>query len=237
MVNNNRTALGERHRCRFVHRAPTATNQTTAATKSACQVCTHGFPFLLILISFTFFTAPCHITLSSTCILFIPVCCDYTHMYVKINMLCTSPIKSSICIHLESAFIMHALKYWRPPRHTTYCLICVGFYLKIYLHIGPLQAQHVGGKNKLSKQKPEVSNWIYSSCLWELNSQHSIGVFLLAAFKRRGEMIQPNTATELPDFRPGRKLPKYIQKWQILIIDLIMMQEAQHIVVSCFPLT
>lgn len=48
---------------------------------------------------------------------------------------------------------------------------------------------------------PEVLNWIYSSCLWELSSQHFIGVFLLAAFKMKWEMIHTDISAELLEFR------------------------------------
>ncbi len=114
------------------------------------------------------------------------------------------------------AFMMYALKYWRPPQHTTYCLIFGGCYLKIYFYIGPLQAQHVGvgkkTKNKSVKTNARVSNWIYGSRLWELNSQHSNGVFLLPTFKRRGEMIHPDTSAEMLDYRPWIIPPKHIPK-------------------------
>lgn len=48
---------------------------------------------------------------------------------------------------------------------------------------------------------PEVLHWIYSSRRWELDWERFIGVFLLPAFKRKAEMIHPDTSAELLYFR------------------------------------
>lgn len=138
MVNNNRTVLGKLHRCRLVHAvpariSPTVTNPRKAAGKSCCQV--------TICISFLshfnrFYIRCC--ALSNNIIIYMPpfyTCLSrlHTHACKNICMFSKQVQLGEASISTSKAgFVMYSLKHWRPPLHTSYCLISVGGYLKIY---------------------------------------------------------------------------------------------------------
>lgn len=103
------------------------------------------------------------------------------------------------CLHsAQKQAFEHTVRHLLTPS-TTWSLLVVIWKYTVYISVHFGLSMLVG--RTLSKQMPEVLNWICSSCLWELGSQSFIGVFLLPEFKRKAEMIHQDVSADVLDVR------------------------------------